>query len=328
VNGERRDTTREKRNNKRAKKGKFLQVFEFMAVYALLVFCRLTPLKVIHMVSTLLGNLCYLFVPRRRSIAVENLRHAYTGERGEKEVKTIARKSCISFFLTFLETSKFQSFLGPDLLQGEMRKTSQNLEELFQKAKRIHEEANGCIFVTPHIGNWELLPHVSAVVGIPLVVIVRPLDNTYLEKLIYKKRAESGQLIIPKRNAMFALQKTLRQGKSVGMLPDQSTMHGIPVSFFGRKATTTPIPAILSITYGRPIVVVSCCRSRDGYHFEGVVSDPIWPEAYESEKEEIFRLTTEMNKKMESIIRSYPEQYLWMHNRWKTYKHKKRIMLS
>ena len=328
MNGERRGTTREKRESKRAKKGRFLQVSEFMAVYVLLIFCRLTPLKIIHMVSTLLGNLFYLFVPKRRSIAVENLRHAYIGEKDEKEVKTIARKSCISFFLTFLEISKFQGFLRPDLLKEEMRKTSQNLEELFQKAKRIHEETNGCIFVTPHIGNWELLPHVSSAVGIPLVVIVRPLDNTYLEKLIYKKRADSGQLIIPKRNAMFTLQKTLRQGKSVGMLPDQSTMHGIPVSFFGRKATTTPVPAILSITYRRPIVVVSCCRSMDGYHFEGVVSDPIWPETYESEKEEIFRLTAEMNKKMESIIRLYPEQYLWMHNRWKTYKHKKQIMLS
>ena len=328
MNGEHRGTTREKRNSKRAKKGKVFQVFEFTAVYALLVFCRLTPLKIIHMVSTLLGNLFYLLVSRRRSIAVENLRHAYTGEKDEKEVKTIARKSCISFFLTFLEISKVQAFLRRGLLQEEMRKASQNLEELFQKAKRIHEDSNGCIFVTPHIGNWEFLPHVSSVVGIPLAVIVRPLDNMYLEKLIYKKRADSGQLIIPKRNAMFTLQKTLRQGKSVGMLPDQSTMQGIPVSFFGRKATTTPVPAILSITYRRPIVVVACCRSRDGYHFEGVVSDPIWPEAYESEKEEIFRLTTEMNKKMESIIRTYPEQYLWMHNRWKTYKHKKQIMIS
>ena len=315
-----------KPKKKRSKKGKTLQVVEYIAVYTLLVFCRITPLKIIHLISSLLGNLFYLLVPRRRKIAVDNLKHAYAGEKDDKEIRKIARMSCISFFLTFLEGSKFQAALKSDSVQDDLRKASLALDELFQKAKRIHDDSKGCIFVTPHIGNWELLPHVSSVVGIPLVVVVRPLDNIYLEKLIYKKRAGSGQVIIPKKNAMFTLQKTLQHGESIGMLPDQSTMRGISVDFFGRKATTTPVPAILSIAYKRPIVVVACCRSRDGYSFEGIVSDPVSPGEYRSEKEEIFRLTEEVNKNMELIIRKYPEQYLWMHNRWKTYKHKKALM--
>jgi KDO2-lipid IV(A) lauroyltransferase len=71
--------------------------------------------------------------------------------------------------------------------------------------------------------------------------------------------------------------------------------------------------------------VVACCRGRNGDDFEGVVSDPIWPGTYESEKEEIFRLTEEMNKKMEGIICRYPDQYFWVHNRWKTYRSGKEI---
>ncbi|GBE05900.1 phosphatidylinositol mannoside acyltransferase [bacterium BMS3Abin10] len=214
-----------------------------------------------------------------------------------------------------------------------LRHKAENLEQLFLKAKNIHDESGGCIFVTPHIGNWELLPYVSATVGIPLAVVVRPLDNVYLEKLLYSNRAASGQLIIPKRNAMFVLQRTLQQGRSIGLLPDQSTMKGISVDFFGRKALTTPVPAILAITYKRPIVVVACCRRSDK-QYEGFVSDPIRPAlnrdgtgpGYESEKAEIFRLTQEMNHKMESIIRKYPGQYLWIHNRWKTYKDKKELL--
>jgi KDO2-lipid IV(A) lauroyltransferase len=225
-----------------------------------------------------------------------------------------------------MESTKFQSALKADEVREEIRKASQKLDELFQKARKIHDESNGCIFVTPHIGNWELLPYVSAMVGIPLVVVVRPLDNVYLENLIYKKRSDSGQVIIPKKNALFTLQKTLQDGKSVGMLPDQSTMQGIPVDFFGRKATTTPVPALLAVSYKRPIVVVACCRGKDGYSFEGIVSDPIWPGEFQSEKEEIIRLTGEMNKEMESIIRKYPEQYLWMHNRWKKYRKKGFLM--
>jgi KDO2-lipid IV(A) lauroyltransferase len=311
---------------KRSKKGKAIQTLEFVAVYILLVLSRITPLKIIHYLSSLLGTLFYFLVSKRRRIAVDNLRHAYAGEKEEQEIRGIARMSCVSFFLTFLEITKFQSVLNPEHIEKEIKKASHGLDKLFQKARKIHDESQGCIFVTPHIGNWELLPHVSSAVGIPLVVVVRPLDNLYLEKLIYEKRSGSGQVIIPKRNAMFVLQKTLQQGKSIGMLPDQSTMQGISVEFFGRKATTTPVPAILAIRYKRPIVVVACCRSKEGYHFEGIVSDPIHPAVYQSEKDEIFRMTEAMNKTMESIIRLYPEQYLWMHNRWKTYRNKKAFM--
>lgn len=311
---------------KRAKKGKVTQLLEYGAVRALLLFSRITPLRVIHGVSGILGTLFYLFVKKRRTIAMGNLRSAFSGERDERELIKIARQSCKSFFLTYLETTKFQHlFRGANALEN-LLKTSEDLNESFQKAKKIHEDSGGCIFVTPHIGNWELLPHASSVVGIPLVVVVRPLDNPLLEKLIYRRRAETGQVIIPKRNALFVLQETLRQGKSIGMLPDQSTMQGISVDFFGRKATTTPVPAILSIMYNKPIVVVACCRKADSYTFQGIVSDPLWPRERKSEKEEIFRLTEAVNREMESIIRNYPGQYLWMHNRWKTYQGKKGLM--
>jgi len=313
------------------KKGKVTQLLEYAGVSLLLLFSQAIPLTIIRMVSSFLGKLFFLLVAKRRIIAMENLRNAFATEKGEKELRVIAQKSFTSFFLTFLEMAKFRHLFSGDHVFANMKKlSSQDLEQLFQKAKRLHDESKGCIFVTPHIGNWELLPQVSAVVGIPLVVLVRPLDNFYLEQLIYKNRSDSGQIIIPKKNALFALQKTLQQGRSIGMLPDQATMHGISVDFFGHKATTTPVPAMLSIMYRRPIVVVACCRKSSTYRFEGIVSEPIYPVGeYTSEKEEIFRLTGEMNKRMEAVIRSYPDQYLWMHNRWKTYKNKtKKGMLA
>jgi KDO2-lipid IV(A) lauroyltransferase len=272
-----------------------------------------------------LGYLLYSLVPKRRTIALENLRQAFHNEKTEKEIEHIARQSCTSFFQTFLEIGKFQNIFSAPNAHEQVKTKAEGLHELFQKAKKIHDQSGGCLFVTPHIGNWEMLPYISSLVGIPLVVVVRALDNEYLERLIYKNRAASGQVIIPKRNAFFVLQKTLSNGKSIGMLPDQSTMKGIVVDFFGRHATTTPVPALLSITYKRPIVVVACCR-KGLDSFEGFVCDPIWPGDYTSEKEEIYRLTREMNRTMESIIQKYPEQYLWMHNRWKTYEGKKEFL--
>ena len=103
-------------------------------------------------------------------------------------------------------------------------------------------------------------------------------------------------------------------------------MKGLLIDFFGRKATTTPVPALLSISYNRPLVVFACCRKSGNYQYEGFVSDPIYPGEYTSKKDEIIRITEAMTREMESIIRKYPEQYLWIHNRWKTYKGKKEFM--
>ncbi|MBI5098708.1 MAG: lysophospholipid acyltransferase family protein [Nitrospirae bacterium] len=311
---------------KRKKKGKITKILEYSLAYLIILITQFVPLKVVKIISSLLGDLLYFLSKKRRNIAIENLRYAFKGEKNESDIKKIARQSCRSFFLTFLEIIKLRYlFTKPDAL-SRLRSTTEYLDKLFLKAKKLHDESDGCIFVTPHIGNWEILPQVCAAVGIPLVVVARPLENEYLQKLIFESRSQSGQIIIPKKNALFTLQKTLQQGKSIGLLPDQSTMKGILINFFGRKATTTPVPAILAVTYKRPIVVVACCRKSADYQYDGFVSDPIYPGEYSSEKDEIIRITEEMTRQMESIIRKYPEQYLWIHNRWKTYRGKKEFM--
>ncbi len=310
---------------KRRKKNEFIKRIEYAAVYLLVFTARSVPQNIVRSLSNLLGDLLFFASRKRRNIAQENLRHAFKGEMSQEEIKRLARASCRSFFLTFLEIVKIRFlFTGPDTMERLREKTA-GVDRLFQKAKEIHDQSHGCIFVTPHIGNWEVLPHVSAFVGIPLAIVARPLDNEYLEKLIFDNRVAGGQTIIPKKNALFTLQKTLQNGTSIGMLPDQSTMKGISVDFFGRPATTTPVPALLAVNYQRPIVVTACCRREDNT-YEGFVSDPIWPGEYTSEKEELFRITREITREMESIIRKYPDQYLWMHNRWKKYKGKKELM--
>ncbi|MBF0317407.1 MAG: hypothetical protein HQL04_04460 [Nitrospirae bacterium] len=311
---------------------------EYGAVRVLFFATAMIPIRVVSVLSVLLGDLFYFLVAKRRNIAVRNLRSAFA-HKSEAEIRAIARQSCGAFFLTFLETIKYRDeLLSPGLIgnvRGDGKGGGRGLEvaesreilALFAKAKAIHDNSGGCIFVTPHIGNWEFLPYVSTVVGIPMVVVVRPLDNPYLQRLIYANRARSGQLFVAKSNSMFALQDALRHGKSIGMLPDQSTAKGVIVNYFGSPATATPIPAMLSVLYKRPIVVAACCRRKrqmrtksNGGDFTGVVSDPIYPGDYKSEKAEIIRLTEAMTTEMQKIVTAFPEQYLWIHNRWKTYK--------
>lgn len=310
---------------RREKKRKPIQVLEYLGVSILLAFARVVPLRVGKPLSERLGSVLYALLHRRRSIALENLHQAFPDEKSLDHGK-IARRSFSSFVLTCFEALKFQHTIGEQDAGAEPVRFSEQLREPLKKARRIHDESGGCIFVTPHIGNWEFLLFASSLAGIPLVAVARPLDNVYLERLLYRKRAASGQIIIPKRNALFVLRVTLKQGKSIGMLPDQGTGQGIPVRFFGREAFTTPVPAMLAVMYHRPIVVVAWCRSHDARRVDGVVSDPLWPGEYSSQKEEICRLTERMNLEMEAIIRRYPEQYLWMHDRWKKYKRRRKFL--
>jgi Kdo2-lipid IVA lauroyltransferase/acyltransferase len=302
------------------KKGhsKTQQIFEYLGFYTLVTLVRLIPIKTVRVVSGLVGSLLYTVLPRRRQIAVQNIRIAFGDTMSEKEIRKLARQSCKAFILTVIEMIKSPFRFKDGRVVRDRRYKSEHLEELFQKAKMIHDEAGGCIFLTPHLGNWELLPYVSALIGIPLAIVIRPMDNPYLERAILSSRIASGQLMIPKVNAMFSLERLLRKGKSVGMLPDQSTSKGLRVKFFGESATVTPIPALLAVRHSRPVVVVAACRTNDPYFFEGFVSDPIWPDPHSpDERSEIIRITREINLRMEEVIRKFPEQYLWMHNRWK-----------
>lgn len=301
------------------RKTKTYHILEYLGFRVTVAVASALPIRVLRAVSGVLGMFVYLAIPRRREIALQNIRIAFGPDMSDVEVRKLARASCKAFILTAIEMirSPFR-FEGTKIIRDKKYKTK-HLEDLFRKAKAAHDEAGGCIFVTPHLGNWELLPYVSALIGIPLAIVIRPLDNPYLEQAVLSSRIASGQLMIPKTNAMFALERLLRKGKSLGMLPDQSTSRGLRVKFFGADATVTPIPALLAIRHRRPVIVVAACRTKDPYYFEGFVSDPIWPDtqAGADEKTEIERISREINLRMEEIIRKFPEQYLWMHNRWK-----------
>jgi Kdo2-lipid IVA lauroyltransferase/acyltransferase len=312
-----------KSKKKKKKKSRSLQRIEYLATLAGISLIRILPVRAVSALCTFLGMAVYTLLSKRRKIALKNLRNAFGATKSEQEIRAIARESTKSFLLTGAEIAKFDLHSVVREAVKERGYRPNHLQDLFLKAKRIHEEAGGCIFVTPHLGNWELLPFVCSMVGIPLALVARPLDNTHLEKLLFESRSFPGQVIIPKKNALFALQQVLRQGKSIGMLPDQSTQRGIAVDFFGSPATTTPVPALLSIHYRKPIVVVACCRRPDEEKFEGYVCDPIWPRTSVDERGEIIRITADMTRNMEGIIRKHPEQYLWMHNRWKTYRRKR-----
>jgi KDO2-lipid IV(A) lauroyltransferase len=263
------------------------------------------------------GEGIFWLVLRRRRVARLNLRIAFPG-MSEAERTRVARASCRSFVLTGLEGARLLYRYDVEKAREYARKKVEGAEPLLARVRELHEGAGGCVFVTPHLGNWEFLLHAATLAGVPLVIVVRPLDNARLEKYLFGMRASSGQEILSKRDAFFHLRTALRRGRSVGILADQHAgARGMDAPFFGRPASTTTAPAGLAVHFHRPIVLAACLRREGGEGHRALLGEPLWPDREADSLAEIARLTAALNAQMEDFIRQAPEQYLWMHDRWK-----------
>lgn len=308
--------TRKKRRRSKDKHP-LRQNLEFFIAFAFLTLIRLMPFWLCKALAWVLGTAIYGLVPRRRKVALMNLQIAFP-DMSDAERKRLALASSRSFVLTGFESMKFVYRARLTETEEGMRRLVEGVDQLISRARKVHEDSGGCIFVIPHLGNWELLSHASAVAGVPVTIVVRPLDNPRLERHLFEMRAASGQEILAKRNALFHLRNALRKGRSVALLADQHAgMRGIDVPFFGKPASTTTGPAALAISFGRPIMLVACIRRRDGKGYEVLLSDPIRPDLEAESVPEIERLTAAVNREVEKFVRQRPEQYLWMHDRWK-----------
>ncbi|MFQ5521388.1 MAG: lysophospholipid acyltransferase family protein [Candidatus Methylomirabilia bacterium] len=300
------------RKAKKRKKSKFRQIAEYAGVYLGMVVVRLMPRRVGPALCRLAGDAVFLLSRRRRNLALENLQQAFGPSKSPAEIRSIARRSVHSFLMTGLETM----WISLDWTAGKFPVRPDELEVLRQGIREVYDKAGGVIFVTLHLGNWELLLHAARLAEIPVAVVARPLDNPLLERLVTRSRTATGHQIIYKKNALAAMREALRQGMCVAILADQSS-RGLPVSFFGRPASTTVVPAILAYRYNRPIVVTACIRTERPLSYRGEMSEPFWPDLTADHGLEIRRLTEAMNGLMERFIRGQPDQWLWMHDRWK-----------
>jgi KDO2-lipid IV(A) lauroyltransferase len=177
----------------------------------------------------------------------------------------------------------------------------------------------GVIFVTAHMGSWEVLGALSALVGYPLWSLARPLDNPLLDRLVVRHREQHGQHILDRRGAILHAMRLLRAGEHVAFLVDQDARRrGVFVPFFGRPASTVASVARLSIATGAPVVFCYALRETDELRFKVYVDGPLWPDPGVPRDEEIVRITATFTRWIEQAVRKSPERWLWLHRRWKT----------
>lgn len=171
------------------------------------------------------------------------------------------------------------------------------------------------IYVSGHLGNWELLPIVFQRRGVPVTIIYTELTNPGIDARLLELRRATGATYVEKADALRACVRALTRGESIALLVDQRVDSGIEVDFFGRPTLFTHLPARMALKFGCPIIVGETVRIGPG-HLKAVFHEPIWPEAERGE-DAARDLTQRMASAIEGCIRRHPEEWFCNKRRWK-----------
>jgi KDO2-lipid IV(A) lauroyltransferase len=183
--------------------------------------------------------------------------------------------------------------------------------EHFERALRC---GKGVLFATAHMGNWELSAFAHALMSAPMHVMVRPLDNPLIDAMVERRRALSGNRLIQKTDSARAILRALRGNEAVGILIDQnaSVDNGVFVDFFGIPACATIGLAKLAARSGAAVIPGFALWEERERRYVLRFYEPVEMSG------DAARDTQALQCKLEQVIREYPDQWLWIHRRWKT----------
>ena len=245
-------------------------------------------------------------IPKRQALILDNLGRTFpdTSPEDRARIAQAVWRNLGRTAVEFVRITDFARHPLEDLVVVEGR------EHIDQAVK----EGKGVIILTAHFTNWELTGSFIQRLFGSMTAIARPVHNPYVERWVQRKRLSGGMKIIPAQDAVKASFKCLKARGNVGILIDQSLSSGILVDFFGRPAGTTTLPALLHLRTGAPVVMTYTLR--EGGRFRQVYHPVVFPPVTE-ESDRILIYPKAINTLFEDLIRRYPENWFWIHNRWK-----------
>ncbi|MBP8925447.1 MAG: lysophospholipid acyltransferase family protein [Pseudomonadales bacterium] len=188
--------------------------------------------------------------------------------------------------------------------------------EIAPQSRSILEAREPAVYVAAHIANWELAVAAVSGLGVPLSVVYAPQGNPLVNELIQARRQSFTDCrFVGKKNCVRSLLTDLRDGRSVGMLPDQRADVGEFLPFFGKPAQTSISPAWLALKLGRPLIPVQIER-LGAARYVVRIHEPLLPQGRYGARAEALQLTAELNALFESWVRGSPGQWLCMRRRW------------
>jgi Kdo2-lipid IVA lauroyltransferase/acyltransferase len=293
------------RVKKRKRLQHFVHYFEYTLLKSISLVLKVMPEKWFYSFTRLLALFVFYVVRLRRQTTISNLSNAFGDKYNEKELKKIARNSYINIGMTFFEL--FRVAGNKDLVRkmvdvGDISVVRQALMK-----------GRGVIAITCHHGSWELLGASIASYGIPCMTIAKRQVNPFVDTMVNRYRQDAGMNVVYSGASVKHLINALKRGETVGLISDQDVGRtGVFVTFFGRKASTPRGAAQLAIKYGATPIVIDSVRTSFGKYRN------IYREVDVYDNDTVESLTQRFTTIMENFICQNPDQYFWMHRRWKT----------
>jgi KDO2-lipid IV(A) lauroyltransferase len=285
---------------------------EYAVAWTILKSVSLLPRSIALKAGRMVGALAHAVLPHLRRHAEANLRLAFP-ELAEGERERIKRGSFQNLGRLLGEISQFPRFNRENI-------SSIVVYEGLENYLNAVAEGRGVILLTGHIGAWELSVYAHSIYGHPMSFLARRVDNPLVERLAESYRARYGNRSIDKKNSVREVLKTLKSGGVVGILADlnASREEGVFCDFFGVEACTTAGVATLALRTGAVVLPGYLIWDEKGQIHRLHFDPPVETINTGNQKEDVMVNTQRYTKALESIIRSYPDQWLWIHRRWKT----------
>jgi Kdo2-lipid IVA lauroyltransferase/acyltransferase len=283
---------------------------EYILFITISYIVRLIGLNLSRRLSYLLAIFFYFIVPIRKKTVKDNLRKAFP-EYCNSKVNKIAFGSYLSFCITFIEILYL-----PNMSKSELE--SSVIYTDIPLIRQKYDEGNGVIFLGAHFGNWEYIALTVAIkLDIPISVIVKSQRNTLVTNWLDKMRIKWGNKIVPLGISIRQVYKELKEKRIVAMVADQrGPSDGIRINFMGRKAAVFAGPALLALKTGAPIMFGVTIRQPD-YSYITAIEEINTEDLPEEDELRIAELSQRHASVLEKYIKRFPEQWFWMHKRWK-----------
>jgi KDO2-lipid IV(A) lauroyltransferase len=283
----------------------------YLAVRVLVCVLQGLPRNLAYAFGHTLALLAYRMNKRHRLVAADNLRQAFP-EKSDREIDGLVH-GCYRHFCTML----VEIVQLPRTMTIENYRDRAVLVNMDAGIRGLIGRERPMMLVLGHFGNWELAGYALGAFGFKTFAIARVLDNPYLERFLKQFRQKTGQTIIAKNDDFERLQNALRSGATVATLADQDAgPRGVFVEFFGRQASAHKAVALMAMEFDALMIVTG--TPRVGNRYELIAEDVIDPRTYANRGDAVKAITQRYHAALERLIRRNPEQYFWLHRRWKS----------
>jgi len=272
---------------------------------------RLLPRRPAIAIMRGVGRLLFFTATRMRQKTIRHLTMAYGHEKEPAEINRLARQVFRHFSTVLADMLRLPKLLDQGIDQLLHAQGAEHIA-------RAMQDGRGVILLTGHFGNWEILGAWASAIGVPIKVVGKELFNPELDRLLVETRNQAGYINIARGKATREIIRTLNDGGAVGMLIDQDTkVPGVFVNFFGRP-THTPVGAAQLARKLGVDIVPAFIYLQDDLTYQIECGPAIALQTTDNPTEDLFNNTQKCSDACERMIRRYPEQWVWMHKRWKT----------